>query len=439
MSSLSLRIQQKEPANGTSLHAFTLFPDLPLDIRLMIWEAAIPPSQILLVEVDVPEEVDEDEETESAEEKLDKYEMVITAIDSELNERLDELDFYIKDHLGQTQLEAYGFTCSRAQPVMQNKTQLQETHHRTRVAAKNEGSVRIRGRNNEVPALLQLCSESRNFLRSSGYGLAFSTYTSPARFWVNFKNDVFVVTESAQYYYENNHRILDGGTFNLGQCPPLQLGQVRRVAVTYNPFYNLQIPFGEVMPDEFHELVQLFGNLEELLFIDGDGYPIDMLKNNIPSRDPILVETGIEELLGHYSTWQNDHNRGLSDLEWYHEGPRVFRYGRPSYSLPEVAADLEEQLRTHPPQVHPMMDEFRAPKGSWSTPKLRFVAMIDRKYESELVESRRRYRDYIESKYQEINKQTAGMTQNELAVYERTLGRSVRWYSETRARLASNA
>jgi hypothetical protein len=141
---------------------------------------------------------------------------------------------------------------------------------------------------------------------SCGYGLGFSTYTEPGRIWFNFKEDVFVPQKCSEVDEEG---ILDGGSYNLGQCPRHELERVRKIALRLIPYdWEGYVEHGRAIPDEIHEAVQLFGNLEELILIDQDWYDDDVGDERGPG-DVIVVDMGVEEIWDHHYGWQRTSER----------------------------------------------------------------------------------------------------------------------------------
>jgi hypothetical protein len=415
---------------------FTRFMDLPFEIRVIIWRLAMPHpwTWFVWVEADDPN-ADADSDEEEEEDFFlwhDEHTRSMDALDKELNESLDNLTLFKRDRQGQAQLERYGFHSSRAQPVLrQSAESLTWEYFRTRVTANRSARVRDRDDAYKVPVLLHVCRESRSLLESLGYRLAFSTYTSPARVWFNFKEEILVVPQLTGYDSLEEYGIRDGGSSLLGQCPLNELERLRRVALQSGDYYR----YGNPIPDSVHEVVQLCGNLEELLIVDHDWYhdeDDDQPRGDL--GDCVVLDTGLEEIWGHYWGWIPSPNGQRHYFEH-----RQFRHDFQSKSLDHVARDFEEQLRAYPPFAHPMMADPTPRRTSWTTPKVRFVILLSRQDEKRFLESRKKYRVWIEEMYWRKMASAAGLTTALPSYTPPYHGRHDEWYSAGRAALNPDA
>ena len=143
---------------------------------------------------------------------------------------------------------------------------------------------------------------------SCGYGWGLSTYTKPGRIWFNFKEDILI---PEKVYYLDEDSILDGGSYNLGQCPRIELERVRKLALRLHRPYWGGHP-GEdprTVPDVVHEAVQLFGNLEELNLVIQCWFDDDMYEDFAPGGT-IFADVGLEEIWDHHYGWRTQGRYG---------------------------------------------------------------------------------------------------------------------------------
>jgi len=367
----------RRPFIKYQLSKFTLFPQLPLDLRVYMWRMAVDFERVVCVYEDIVWP-DANSEADSSEEEEDENDRSIAMINKELSRR----EYF--NNSGQRQLEHYGFTSSRPAPALQTIPQLEHAaRHRwetTRVGTFYSPDP--------LPVLLHVCRESRQLLQAYGYKLAFSTRTAPAGTWFNFSSDILHLRD-----YEDDEqasRTLDGGMWNLGQFSRDDLSQLKKLSLRMNSF---DYSFGERVPIALHKAVQLCGNLQELLLIESDRHDVD--RNNTywyqgnEGGEITVVDLSVEEFWDHDPEW-----RPRCRYSWnYFNNSRRFEEGfeRENSSYGDIAEDVAEQLRTHEPL-------FPDRKG-WTTPKVRFVMLMARQDVEKFMRSRASYRHHIDSMY----------------------------------------
>ena len=326
----------------------------------MIWKLVMPPPWMLFVNVEVHDsKLDfRSEEDEKEEENFwlwhDEHTQAIYAVNKELNERMQDLSFFSKTSLGQTQLERFGFHSSHPPPELRRSEEwLKWEHYRAYAAVKRTARIKDLEEVYKVPVLLHVCCESRTLLQSLGYGLAFSTYTSPASIWFNYSQDILILSH---LHNVGDDGIPEGGSFNLGQCPPNELERVRRLALERwhgDPYYPNSgyidyLRYGDPLPSSIHEIVQLCGKLEDLLIVENNWYLTGYYGNVLDTEgDCIALDIGLEEIWGHYFGWTPTRNCDQDEF-------RQLTHGWDSKILRETAHNFEIQLRDHSPFVHPM-------------------------------------------------------------------------------------
>lgn len=370
----------------------------------------MPPPCLFKVHVCVEYPGDEDEEDEEdgdfddicrveVESRANDNTESFHAMNRLIEKQLKPIDHFLKDQIGQTQLEKYGFLNSRVQPSLQcSHKQLAKEHFRKYVAPRRRASTCYSYGNYNIPVLLQVCQESRYYLISLGYGLVFSTYTSPAQFWFNFKEDILIIE---RVWAEGFHwpAILDGGSFNMGQCPTEELHRVRRLAILLKGYC-----YGDKVPDEIHEVVQMFGNLEELFVADCVKYEDHYDDHDPPIdfafRNPIFVDACNEERWGYHIGWEDPRDPKGEQAErgswhYYNFGPRSFSGKSAVSTLSEASEDFERQLSSHTTVTHEMMDDDQITANVWKTPRVRFVYIMEADTEATFLQGRESFRNYI--------------------------------------------
>ena len=374
------------PARGvlTRLHPikrllkeFTLFPKLPLDLRVYIWRMTVNFERVVHVYEDIEEPDSDSDETDSDEDGDEDEDLFSNTSPEEVKNR-----GFWSNH-GQKQLEAYGFTSSRPKPELPND--IQQTHtakllwETTRV-----GEFCSTG---PMPVLLHVCRESRQLLQSYGYELTFSTRTAPARTWFNLQSDILHLREGSVPEYSSP--ILDGGMWNLGQFSRQDLDRVRKLSLSLNTF---DYWYGGTVPVALHKAVQMCGNLKELLIVE-----IDLDRGEEHSRsaywdaqgDEVVVDLSVEEFWGHRPGWTPGR---WNDWDQYNPSrPFISDFDRLESSYADISKDIEGQFR-HQPSFFPDRKE-------WSTPTVRFVMLAARHKVAKFMRSREAYGRYIDNMY----------------------------------------
>lgn len=356
------------------LTTFSLFPRLPIDIRLYIYRIATPSERFVHLEA-IFDDTDEKEELEPWQRLSNESSRDAQALDRVQQEYLmdnKERGMVFFSNQGQTQLEKYGFTSSYRRPELPSDEQLKTDALRSFLAKRPVTMWSP----NPIPALLHVCRESRDYLRRLGYELAFPTYTSPAATWFNFNDDVLFLEPLASDPIKMKEivesGILDGGRWHLGQCGE-SLKRIKKLAVPVPDWYLYAVE----MPSSIHEIVQQCGSLEELSFVKNvwhDWYrsndpdwsrardqTIRRYMGSSPDQWPVKVQFALEEMVGQrlpLCQWEDD---------W-----KVFPEGTLSN---ELAEDIEKKICCHNPALHSTVDE-RFRRESWTTPKVTFGIVI---------------------------------------------------------------
>lgn len=359
------------------LSTFTLFPQLPLDLRVYIWRMAVDFERVVWIyeEIEWP---DSDSEDDNSEDEEDENSRSIAALDRELSCR----KYFSND--GQSQLDDYGFTSSRPAPELQTIPQLEH-------AAKQLWETTRAGtfyNAGPLPVLLHVCRESRQLLQSYGYELAFSTRTAPAVTWFNFLSDILHLYE--HYEDEEASRTLDGGMWNIGQFSRDDLYRLRKLSLSMNSFDYV---YGGKVPATLHKAVQLCGNLEELLILEFHHHDIDRKDTywyqGNEGGEVAVVDLAVEEFWGHHPAWRPGPRDPWNNLY----DPRAFEDGfeKRNSGYGNIAKDVAEQLGTCVP--------FFPDRKEWTTPKVRFVMFMARHEVGSFMRSREAYGRYIDNLY----------------------------------------
>ncbi|TAQ87202.1 hypothetical protein B7494_g4447 [Chlorociboria aeruginascens] len=327
------------------LTSFTIFMQLPLDIRVVIWRLAMPRNRIVRLYEEI--EVEDDDAT---------WFETGTSRDSTVysNEYLDRvLSTYRRfSNRGQTQLEAYNFTSTTPRPSLLTDDQLEQ-------ASKLEWETTRQGRwrsSSPIPVLLYVCRESRDLLQAYGYKIAFSTRTAKAQTWFNFSED-YLYLLSGDIDSLDISVTLDGGYWNIGQLCSEDLGLVKRLALSLDRASDYR--GSRSFPTSLYHAVQIFGNLEELLLVCRDSdYLVDPKYAYGVADDwrtgLVAVDVQAEEYFGHYCDWDGEYSpegnrfrEGVSFL-----GP--WPIGDVDYSFGAMAKDIEKKLQNHEPLANGM-------------------------------------------------------------------------------------
>ena len=354
----------------------------------------MPSPRVLRVDVDFDEpDSDEEDEVDDLEEQ-DENSCSNAALEKELKVFFADCENFVKSHMGQNPLEEYGFKSSRPRPEARSRAQLEKEYYRGR-AVDREAHINVE--HSRKPALLHTCRESRQALQSFGYGLAFSTYSNPAHGWVNYSDDIFFIPHIRHWTDFPGYGILDGGSYNMGQCPRQELDRVRRIALQ-DPILKEDLRYYP----EIHEIVQLFGHLTELLFITQDWVDWDYDSSWRGGPGLAVVDIGAEELWGHEPRW----NHPVPPPNPPQGPPRVDIWDSCSYNVTNAtptlairAEDIRRELRSHPPVSHPMAEDKSFVNEKWTAPEVRFVVLMNRGEVDAFTESRKRFRQYIDEMY----------------------------------------
>jgi hypothetical protein len=356
---------------------FTLFPQLPLDLRVYIWRMAADFERVVRVCEDI-EWPDTDTKADSSEDEEDENGHSIAILDGELSRRA-----YFNNS-GQRQLENYGFTSSRPAPELLTIPQLE---HR----AKHLWETTRVGTfycPDPLPVLLHVCRESRQLLQSYGYKLAFSTRTAPAGTWFNFSSDILHLYEHDED--EETSQTLDGGMWNLGQFSRDDLCRLKKLSLSMNSF---DYAYGGRVPNALYKAVQLCGNLQELLIVEIDRHDVDH-KNEYwyqgnEGGKVAVVDLSVEEFWGHDPRCGPGPRNPWNYLHSSRRFAEDFERGNSSYG--DIAKDVAEQLGTHAP--------FFPDRKGWTTPKVRFVMFMAWQEVGNFMRSRESYGHYIDNMY----------------------------------------
>lgn len=370
------------PKFPSKLTTFTLFPELPLDLRVYIWRMAVNFERVVRIFEDI-EYTDSDSEADDSDDEEDENVRSIQALDRELKARK-----YVTNRR-QKQLEDHGFTSSRPKP------QLPTDHQLNRAAQLLWETTRVGDFRSAdpMPVLLHVCRESRELLQSYGYKLAFSTRTAPANTWFNFPSDVLQLSE--RYESEEASPALDGGMWNIGQFSREDLDRLRKLALSINSFDYV---YGGTVPVALHKAVQLCYNLDELLIVELDCHDEEQKDTYWSTHDggeKTVVDLAVEELWGHVPDWpggSREHwgwnyssNRG-NGQEWGQsnlEGEYL--------NFDDIAKNVEDQLRDH--------ESCFPDRKVWKTPKVRFVILTERRGIEQIKRSREAYGRHIDNMY----------------------------------------
>lgn len=360
------------------LNKFTLFPQLPLDLRVYIWKMALDFERVVRVYEEIEWPDTDSEADSSGDEEDDENDRSIAIINKELSRR----EYF--NNSGQRQLEHYGFTSSRPAPQLQTIPQLEH-------AAKHLWETTRVGTfycSDPTPVLLHVCRESRQLLQSYGYKLSFSTRTAPARTWFNFSSDILHLYD--QYDDREASQTLDGGMWNIGQFSQDDLSQLKKLSLSMQ---SSPYSFSGTVPIALHKAVQLCGNLQELLLLEVNCH--DVVRQNtywFPGNgggEIAIVDLSVEEFWGHDPRWRPGFR-----YPWKYfnslEGSEGYS-GQEKSSYSDIAKDVAEQLGAHAP--------FFPDRKVWTTPKVRFVMFTARENVGDFMRSRESYRHYIDNMY----------------------------------------
>jgi hypothetical protein len=386
------------------LQYFPLFMKLPYDLRVQIWLLLMPRNQIVRVyeqiqyyfdECQYPEDDPQDDPDEDDNDRMNRF------LDQECDyagrDSKPQMPWHltIKADERQKQLERFGFTSRHPPPLLLAQDQIDGEQWRwwdnNRVSSlKIEDAC--------VPVLMHTCRESRYLLQKQGYAYAFSTRTEFPPTWFNFNHDYLYVDYRRER--EELSTSIDLGHWNVGQLIAKDRIRIKKLALS---FEDVRYLYGEVVPMELHMAIQLCGHLEEVMLVESDGYP--EWGGQVSSSNGVAIDIGIEELLGHCLNWTP--SRATMNIDFYQRGFRDGYVKDPLDPLRDVCREMETQIRNHEPLLSPSDDGSR---NTWTTPKIRFVAIVPRREADTFEQSRRYFRTDVE---QWINNLSPGRRLNQ--------------------------
>ena len=373
------------PEFKPALEEFTLFPKLPLDLRVYIWRMAVNFERVVCVYEDIEEPDSDDEESDSDEDEDENHHAIVDP------EEARHRGFY--SYEGQSQLEDYGFTSSHPKPELPDDEE--QTHN-----------VKLNQEINRVgtfyslcpmPVLLHVCRESRQLLQSYGYALAFNTRTNPARIWFNFTSDILHLYEAS--HPKDASPELDGGMWNIGQFSRQDLVRLRKLSLPLGCFAEGGYCYGGPVPVALHRAVQLCGNLEELLIVEMNTMNQDYEERESngaywdvgnDDADVVVVDLAIEEFWNHSLYWKPGTDP-YQDWYRYRQQRSIKNFNWTKSSYEDIAKDIEEQLRCQ--------RSFFPDRKEWSTPKVRFVMLAARHEITTFMRNRELYARNIDNMY----------------------------------------
>ncbi|KAH7111297.1 hypothetical protein B0J11DRAFT_585859 [Dendryphion nanum] len=239
------------------IKAPTLFTDLPLELRQEIYLIATPPRVVLVEEVLEDLAVFEERFETLSITKIQTHpglDYFAEHFRSTLNGKHATRDLFPaahddippiyrgRSHLRQRKLEEYGFK-SNKDPIpawrYEDDMPLEVLCRNPKLAFQFFRHSRLK-HSGPVPPLLHMSFESRAFLVSLGYQLAFGTRSHMPTTWFNFKRDILAINcawkhEPFQGRWkrvddEEFHGLLSGKDYHVGQFLPADLTRVRRLA-----------------------------------------------------------------------------------------------------------------------------------------------------------------------------------------------------------------
>lgn len=342
----------------THLTSFPLFPQLPPELRLQIFQTARPPPRVIhIYEI----EDDSDESSESGSDNGSGSSIASTStIVRRINRSLRLRNRSFGRPKIQRQLEYFGFTSSHPQPPLELFVKLDnyESNH----DAFREGSFNTA---TPAPSLLHTSTEARHAFELLGYRHLFGTRTCQAHIYFNPALDCL-------YLQIGDHKsiTLDHGGWNIGQIPAAERSVVRYLALDNSPEDHFD---GE----SWKWAVSLFGNLEELYIVLATYVPHLCAKNvlheyadcvTLPSDIVDEEEADMETVFTPAETFDLINWHTMSNGWSLHDVNNLLRSYRDSGGdealfLSMQAQNLTEQLIADRAQ--------RA--GDWKIPKLNFV------------------------------------------------------------------
>lgn len=244
----------------SQLQHFELFPQLPYDIRAQIWKTAFGPRMVELIE----ENEEDDKGNDDEDSEWNDFETIFETLSQQAARQAREEQLALYDVIEgdnratgwrkrQTQLEEFGFSSIHPAPTLRRVT-WQVMDDETR-----EGRFCSR---TKTTALLFVCKESRDLLKSLGYDFAFATRTRPATIWFNFKSDFLCLVWR---WWDNDSltsETIDGGGWNIGQILPRDRRRLQKLALDWCSLSERE--------SALVKGVKMFGQLKELVLFTGD-------------------------------------------------------------------------------------------------------------------------------------------------------------------------
>ncbi|KAI1317482.1 hypothetical protein F5Y16DRAFT_392734 [Xylariaceae sp. FL0255] len=274
-----------------SNESFQLFSCLPAELRIMIYWLATPPRFVHVLEEHEDEE-DFHERFRTTPVQLRIHPSIASFVNNWRNRvptpyrRGWNLP---RNRYQQQPLEAYGFSGGRPrhQP-WQSTENLPGIPH---IFLADNSSVAWEFVRSgffyscaPIPAMLQVCRESRQFLMDTGYELTFRTRTCGPRVWFNYKRDVLYLSRYSRIDHEGGdapHSLLSGNSFyDLGQFETDDLRRVRRLCLGHASYLDGPTPVTDIT-HSLCSVLPMFTDLEEL-FLEESGPDdlVDILGNS---------------------------------------------------------------------------------------------------------------------------------------------------------------
>jgi hypothetical protein len=421
------------------LSSFKLFPKLPVEIRSIIWLLVSSPGQRI---VHIQERLsalgdmsmvgcwpENESDCDSLDLAVQEFSLS-PFIDKALPKKYEN-DFHIWTDFGQTQLEDFGFTSSKAQPPAPTKRIIASSWLHKWETTRQSGIWSP----NPVPVTLHICQESRALLQIYGYSLAFETRTEPALTWFNYSRDILCLSPNfmgdTQVDFELESGLGDRDLKGVvGQLSSLDLERVERIAISlsslwtwpeYWAFPNRRNPppSPNFVSPWWRNNIQKFRNLKEFVLMDRNSHTPEHT-HEVPWEwegvygsaegthcDCIEIDVAAEEGFGHYMGWlprSNPANRFSSGIEVLFRGDHQHATVDYDYFIEKIQRDLEYEdeadLSTDDEKPWDLKGKPPTKEKSSTYPKVRIVNKIYPTSLEEVEESRTRYRQYIQMLYE---------------------------------------
>lgn len=241
-----------------------------------------------------------------------------------------------------------------------------------------------------IPPLLHTCHESRQFLISHGYTLAFGTRTSPPRTWFHHKDDVLYLRAS---YHEREH-LKGGDPYNLNAFWPWDLMAVKRLCLTARMF-----PYLDYGAKTFAQALRVIPGVEELFFDSSDLVGASYERDDIPSESRHAALWG-------WTSWEEPDAADLCPVNMQ-DGNYLCRDFLPRESRGEflqtiksrgnITIDLHQALEIHLQETAQLLLRERAAHISsdqikpWNIPTMKWVHIGTAESVKALARERREY------------------------------------------------